>query len=364
MKSKFVSLLLTVITCIALIGCSIPNNTIDTSPTEESITVTVAQSSVSELDLATESTVTTLSTKITTTTAATTSSTTKVVTTTTTSEIKAVAPSFSLSDVPPYSGSPYVEINSNTPFFTELPSDPFEIYSPLDNLGRCGVAYANISKELMPTEIRGEIGTIKPTGWHTANYSGIIEDIYLYNRCHLIGYQLAGENANERNLITGTRYMNVEGMEPFENKVANYVLSYNRHVLYRVTPIFEGNNLVANGVLMEAYSLEDNGAGVKFCVFCYNVQPNIGIDYATGDSWSLIEESSPPVVEPQQEVIDRGMPIVDDANTYVLNTNTHKFHYPSCSSVNSMKDKNKDYYTGSRDDVVAMGYEPCKRCNP
>ena len=229
MRSKFVSLLLTVITYIALVGCSIPDNTIETPPTEASTTATLAQTTVLELDSTTEATATPLSTKITKTTSATTSSTTQAETTTTTVKIEAVAPSFSLSDVPPYSGSPYVEINNNTPFFTEFPSDSFEIYSPLDNLGRCGVAYANIGKELMPTDNRGEIGAIKPSGWHTANYSGIIEDIYLYNRCHLIGYQLAGENANERNLITGTRYMNVEGMEPFENKVANYVLSYNRH---------------------------------------------------------------------------------------------------------------------------------------
>ena len=149
-------------------------------------------------------------------------------------------------------------------------------------------------------------------------------------------------------------------MEPFENMVANFVKSYNAHVLYRVTPEFDGDNLVASGVLMEAYSLDDNGAGIQFCVYCYNVQPNIGISYADGESWRIIQEPEPVEVIPDRSV----MPEPDTSVSYVLNTNTKKFHYPSCSSVNSMKDKNKDYYTGSRDDVIAMGYEPCKRCNP
>lgn len=189
-------------------------------------------------------------------------------------------------NIPTYSGDAYVEINSNMPFFDDddLTTESFEIYSNLDSLGRCGVAYANVCQELLPTEERGQIGMIKPTGWHTVKYPDVIEDLYLYNRCHLIGYQLTGENANEKNLITGTRYMNVEGMLPFENDVASYVRETNNHVLYRVTPIFTGNNLVANGVLMEAYSVEDSGKGVSFCVFVYNVQPGIEIDYKTGDS--------------------------------------------------------------------------------
>lgn len=292
----------------------------------------------------------------TTTASTTTTTTTTTITTkpeTTTVQVRLDAPVFSLSDVPEYSGSPYVEINGNVPLFTEYPKQVFELYSPLDELGRCGVAYANICKEIMPTEKRGEIGSVRPTGWHTANYSGIIEDIYLYNRCHLIGYQLAGENANERNLITGTRYMNVEGMEPFESKVANYVKSYNAHVLYRVTPVFDGNNLVASGVLMEAYSLEDAGKGIQFCIFCYNVQPGIGINYADGDSWVLAAESDSSTDNSKQQT-----------GTYVLNTNTHKFHYPDCTSVDSMSEKNKAFHTGSRDEIIEMGYEPCKRCNP
>ncbi len=186
-----------------------------------------------------------------------------------------------------YDGVPFIEVNGNTPYFDleDAAMDSFEIYSELDSLGRCGVAFANISKELMPTEERGEIGMIKPSGWHTVKYPEVIEDLFLYNRCHLIGYQLSGENANEKNLITGTRYLNVEGMLPFENEVAAYVRQTGNHVLYRVTPVFEGDNLVAEGVVMEAYSVEDEGKGVEFCVFVYNVQPGIEIDYGTGESW-------------------------------------------------------------------------------
>ena len=189
-------------------------------------------------------------------------------------------------NIPEYMGNAYAEINDNKPYFksSEYTQEVFESYSELDWLGRCGVAYANICQEIMPIEERGPIGMIKPSGWHTVKYPEVIEDLYLYNRCHLIGFQLAGENANDRNLITGTRYMNVEGMLPFENQVARYVKETNNHVLYRVTPIFTGKNLVADGVLMEAYSVEDSGEGICFCVFVYNVQPGIEIDYLTGES--------------------------------------------------------------------------------
>ena len=185
-----------------------------------------------------------------------------------------------------YAGSACKEVNHNQPFFQQedLTTEPFEKYSELDWLGRCGVAYVNVCRELMPVEERGEIGSVKPSGWHTVKYPDIIPDLYLYNRCHLIGYQLAGENANEKNLITGTRYLNVDGMLPFENQVAEYVWETGNHVLYRVTPEFSGNNLVADGVLMEAYSVEDSGSGICFCVFVYNIQPGIVIDYATGES--------------------------------------------------------------------------------
>lgn len=192
----------------------------------------------------------------------------------------------SLDAIPAYDGRAYVAVNNNEPFFTDsdMTTTAFENYSDLDSLGRCGVAYANICKDIMPTEERGKIGMIKPSGWHTVKYD-VIKDRYLYNRCHLIGYQLAGENANPKNLITGTRYLNVEGMLPFENLVADYVNNTGNHVLYRVTPMFSGSNLVANGVLIEAKSVEDNGGGILFNVYCYNVQPGVGINYENGDSW-------------------------------------------------------------------------------
>ena len=190
--------------------------------------------------------------------------------------------------IPEYTGEPYVCINDNVPFFTEeeKTKDTFESYSELDNLGRCGVAFANVSRELMPTGKRGKIGSVKPSGWRQAKYEGLIDSDppFLYNRCHLIAYCLTAENANEENLITGTHYMNVEGMLPFEEQVAKYLDRNDNHVLYRVTPVFEGDNLVAGGVLMEAYSVEDNGEGISFCVYCYNVQPGVIIDYVTGAS--------------------------------------------------------------------------------
>lgn len=193
--------------------------------------------------------------------------------------------SYDIENLPDYNGNSYVIVNDNNPYFKEeeYTTDSFEKYSELDSLGRCGVAYANISKELMPTEKRGSIGSIKPSGWHTVKYDHI-DGKYLYNRCHLIGYQLTGENANEKNLITCTRSMNTKGMLQFENMVTKYIKDTGNHVLYRVTPVFEGNNLVATGVEMEAYSVEDNGKGIKFNVFVYNIEDGIIIDYKTGDS--------------------------------------------------------------------------------
>ncbi|MCD7709139.1 MAG: DNA/RNA non-specific endonuclease, partial [Clostridiales bacterium] len=183
---------------------------------------------------------------------------------------------FDLSTVPAYSGSPYAVVNGNVPYFTssEITSKSFEAYSNLDALGRCGVAAASVGQDLMPTEARGEIGSVKPTGWHQEKYD-FVDGKYVYNRCHLIAFELAGENANEKNLITGTRYMNIQGMLPFENMVADYVKETGNHVMYRVTPEFEGKNLVASGVLMEAESVEDGGDGILFCVYCYNVQPGV-----------------------------------------------------------------------------------------
>ena len=251
-----------------------------------------------------------------------------------------------------YAGAAYAVIDGNIPSFdeSELTTEPFETYSELDALGRCGTAYANICPELMPTEERSSIGQVKPSGWQTVRYDGVVDGNYLYNRCHLIGYQLAGENANEQNLITGTRYMNVEGMLPFENLVADYVEETGNHVLYRVTPDFEGMELVARGVQMEALSVEDNGEGVCFNVYVYNVQPGVVIDYATGESWLEGEE-------PNEGGEAGGF-------TYIINTSSGKFHDPGCSGVSSMSEKNKETYTGSREDLIAMGYEPCGQCQP
>lgn len=272
-------------------------------------------------------------------------------------------------DIPSYTGSPYTQINDNVPDFPldDYTTEAFETYSDLDELGRCGVAYANVCQELMPTQKRGKIGQVKPSGWQTAKYDSV-DGKYLYNRCHLIGYQLTGENANEKNLITGTRYLNVDGMLPFENMVADYVKETGNHVLYRVTPIFTGDNLVADGVQMEAESVEDNGDGILFNVFCYNVQPGIGIDYATGDNWE--DDSIPQAEEPDES---QTQPAYDEeetdtqsesvGTTYIINTNTGKFHYPQCSSVGQMNDSNKEEYTGGRDDLIAQGYSPCKRCH-
>lgn len=259
--------------------------------------------------------------------------------------------SYELTDIPAYAGNSFVILDDNKPAFSKKDrerTDAFETYSDLDELGRCGVAYANICKELMPTEERGAIGMVKPTGWHTVKYDNV-EGKYLYNRCHLIGYQLAGENANEKNLITGTRYLNVTGMLKFENLVADYVNETNHHVLYRVTPVFEGDNLVASGVEMEAYSVEDKGEGVSFHVFLYNVQPGITIDYATGESW--LDDSK--TTEDNEKTLN-----------YVLNTNTHKFHKGNCESVRDIAGSNKEVYTENREDLINMGYEPCKRCKP
>ena len=219
--------------------------------------------------------------------------------------------SISVSDIPEYSNSAYIKIDNNIPSFkdSEMTTKSFEKYSELDNLGRCSVAYACVGKDIMPAEKRGTIGSVKPSGWHTVKYD-CIDGKYLYNRCHLIGYQLTGENANIKNLITGTRYLNVEGMLPFENMVADYVKETDNHVLYRVTPIFERDNLLVSGVQMEAKSVEDNGDGISFNVYCYNVQPDIVIDYKTGESWKVGNEKS--ISE-------------SDTTTYILNTNTKKF---------------------------------------
>lgn len=341
-----------------------------------------------------------------------------------------------LNNLPAYSGEAYVELNDNVPSFSkkDMTSKAFEKYSELDDLGRCGAAYANVCRETMPTEERGNIGMIKPSGWQTVKYDNV-DGKYLYNRCHLIGYQLTAENANEKNLITGTRYLNIEGMLPFENMVADYIDETDNHVLYRVTPIFRGDNLLASGVQMEAYSVEDKGKGVSFNVYCYNVQPGIEINYSdgtssladgtiasitlnyskyaltVGQSKTFVASTSPEsaaknvtwyssnskvatvnkngkvtavkvgtttitaktanglkatckvTVKAKSDTTVTNSTSVGNV-TYVLNTNTKKFHLPTCSSVKDMKDKNKKEVSCSRDEVIDMGYVPCKRCNP
>ena len=278
---------------------------------------------------------------------------------------------FDISLVQEYSENAYTAVNDNLPYFMipEGEIKSFEFYSDLDYLGRCGVTYACIGKDIMPTEERGSIGQVKPTGWETIKYE-VVDGNYLYNRCHLIGYQLTAENANTSNLITGTRYLNVEGMLPFGNMVADYITETENHVMYRVTPIFEGNNLLASGVLMEGYSIEDEGEGICFNVFCYNVQPGIAIDYATGAS-SLIDfddELQEESITEEDDESNENEVIIDETEdtgtTYMCNTNTKKFHFLSCSSVDQMADKNKKEFTGDRQELIDSGYEPCKRCNP
>lgn len=257
---------------------------------------------------------------------------------------------FDLAQVPAYSGSPYTVIHENVPYFprTELPTVSMEYYGDLDALGRCTLTYAVIGTDLMPTEDRGSIGSVKPTGWQTVKYDEV-DGGYLYNRCHLIGYQLSGENANNKNLITGTRYLNVEGMLPFENMVADYVKETENHVVYRVTPIFADEFLLAFGVLMEAYSVEDDGEGICLNVFCYNVQPGVELTYESGESCRA---------EVPTETTTEG------GTRYIVNTNTKRFHLPSCSSVEQINNKYKQEFIGSREELLAQGYTPCGSCHP
>ncbi len=273
-----------------------------------------------------------------------------------------------LSEIPAYSGRPYVVINDNVPSFNkyELTTKGYETYASLDNLGRCGGAVASCGREIMPKpeEERGSISAVKPSGWVQAQYD-CVSGKYLYNRCHLIGWQLSAENANKRNLITGTRYMNTEGMLPFENMVADYIRETDNHVAYRITPIYDGSDLVAKGVQMEAYSVEDDGDGICFNVFCYNVQPGVEIDYTTGKSWSAEG------VGVTQKPADDYASWVDVETTkqtnvitgqYVLNTNTKKIHKTHCHHINRMNESNKQSYSGSIDDLYSQGYTTCGTC--
>ncbi len=259
--------------------------------------------------------------------------------------------SYSLADIPEYTGTPYVALSDNVPGFSsgDMTTNSYEYYSPLDELGRCGEAYACIGVDLMPTEERGSISSVKPSGWQTVKYD-CVDGKYLYNRCHLIGFQLSGENANKQNLITGTRYLNVDGMLPFENMVADYVKETENHVLYRVTPVYEGNNLVADGVQMEALSVEDSGESISFNVFVYNVQPGVIIDYATGES--RLDDGAAADSTSGESV------------SYILNTNSKKFHLTTCANAGSISAGNREEYTGAREELTAQGYTPCGQCKP
>ena len=283
-----------------------------------------------------------------------------------------------ISSVPAYSGTPFVAINNNIPTFSsaELTTKAYESYSSLDSLGRCGVAIASCGEEIMPKdgEERGDISGVKPSGWIQASYD-IVSGKYLYNRCHLIGWQLSAENANNRNLITGTRYMNTEGMLPFENMIADYIHETGNHVAYRVTPIYSGSNLVASGVQLEAYSVEDDGEGICFNVYVYNVQPGITINYATGSSYlTQSGNTDKPATntdtgkETEKETVKETVKETEkepSAGTkYVLNTSSKKFHYPDCGSAKQIADKNRAESNQTRDELIAQGYKPCGNCDP
>lgn len=304
---------------------------------------------------------------------------------TTSAETPPVADALSFRDVAAYSGNPYVYVNDGEPTFTDderAAAPGTERYGELDELGRCTATFAVVGTETMPTEERGSIGEVKPSGWQMAKYD-FVDGKYLYNRCHLLGYQLTGENANTQNLITGTRYLNIEGMLPFENAVADYVDATGNHVLMRVTPVFEGSELVARGVHMMAESVEDGGDGVSFNVFCYNVQPGVVINYGTGEN--MAEEDATPLPDvsgaessaagssagagatggtSEKGAGDTASDTGKTAQDYVLNTNSKKFHVPGCSSVGQMKDKNRQDVNDTRENIIAQGYDPCKRCNP
>ena len=272
------------------------------------------------------------------------------------------APIISIDEIPEYSDSLYIKINGNVPYFEE--SDyvrtSYERYSDLDSRGRCGAAMACIGIDIMPTEEREEsLTSVTPSGWNQANYDGS----YLYHRCHLIGFQLTGENANALNLITGTAYFNVKGMLPFENKVADYIKDTENHVLYRVTPIYDGNNLVASGVLMEAYSVEDNGEGICFCVFVYNVQPGVYIDYRTGDS-SNISNNFPDDGKDDSSTgeQDKADALLNAEKLYVINISTRKFHLSTCSHAQKLAEDNREERTTTAKALLDESYLPCGTC--
>ena len=285
--------------------------------------------------------------------------------------------------IPVYNGDELVPINNNVPDFTEeeIGTEEFYEFSELDELGRAGRAWGCIGPSMLATEERGSIGMIRPSGWHTVKYD-FVDGLYLYNRCHLIAYSLCGVNADERNLITGTRYLNVEGMLGIENRVYWYVKDTGNHVCYRVTPRYIGSDLLAVGVQMEAYSVEDHGKKLSLNMFCFNVQPGVLIDYKTGDnrldpnyetSRSTLTDSDSETQDPasitQLEEEDTNSKenepyIPDEKVTYIINMNTGRFHLPGCQSVQDMKNKNRKEFFGTREELMDAGYKPCGRCNP
>lgn len=263
--------------------------------------------------------------------------------------IPALSVGFDLSSVPEFSGDPFVIIGDGVPDFKtdELAHESYEYYGELDSLGRCTAAAACLGSDLMPNEKRESISRVKPSGWHSVKYD-CVDGGNLYNRCHLIGFQLTGENANERNLITGTRFMNTEGMLPFENMTADFIKETDMHVMYRVTPVFEGNDLVARGVHMEAISVEDSGAGICFDVFVYNCQPGIEINYSDGESREIASDSD----------------TADEEISYIINLSSRRFHIPSCASAADIAQSNRMEYSGGRQELIDQGYVPCGRCKP
>lgn len=278
-----------------------------------------------------------------------------------------------IDNIPAYSGDDYIILNNNIPNFSEsdLTTTSFEEYAPLDDLGRCGVAYSNIGTDIMPTEKRESISSVKPSGWHSVKYD-IVEGKYLYNRSHLIGYQLTAENANDRNLITGTRYFNATLMLPYENMVADYIKETNNHVLYRVTPVFEGNNLVATGVQMEAKSVEDNGEGIEFNVFVYNVQPGITIDYATGNSALSDEEinstdsSNTSSASNNNSISSSNTPSSNNTTsteeTIIRGNSKSKiYHCPGQRDYENMADSDYLVNFNSEEEAISAGYRKASR---
>ena len=282
-------------------------------------------------------------------------------------KVKYKSSKLKLKDIPKYKvvKAPYVKVNGNKPTFTkkEIKKKSYQKFSKLDSLGRCGVAIASIGRDIMPKSKRTSISSVYPSGWHTYRYASVAGR-YLYNRCHLIGHQLTGQNANAKNLITGTRYLNVDGMLPFEDEVADCVKYSNKHVMYRVTPLYKGKNLVASGVQMEAYSVEDKGKSCSFNVYCYNVQPGIKINYKTGTSKGSGKISGGKTSNGKKYKKKYSNKKVKKSGKYVISKNTRKFHYASCTYVKRIKNSNRQYFNGSRKTLINQGYSPCKSCRP